>query len=119
MRLGYGTQRHPIDRSLTIKSNGVRIATTKGANARAVFNGEVSEILKMKNVNPIVMIRHGNYLTIYKNLSKVYVKKGDKVTTKQEIGEVFTNPSNGETILSFTLSKGFDTENPASWIYKM
>jgi septal ring factor EnvC (AmiA/AmiB activator) len=119
VRLGYGTQRHPIDRSLTIKSNGVRIATTKGSNARAVFNGEVSEILKMKNVNPIVMIRHGNYLTIYKNLSKVYVKKGDKVTTKQEIGEVFTNPSNGETILSFTLSKGFDTENPASWIYKM
>lgn len=119
LRLGYGTQRHPIDRSLTIKSNGVRIATSKGANARAVFDGEVSEILKLKNVNPIVMIRHGNYLTIYKNLSKVYVKKGDKVNTKQDIGEIFTNPSNGETILSFTLSKGFDTENPASWIYKM
>ena len=65
------------------------------------------------------MIRHGNYLTIYKNLTKVYVKKGDRVTTKQAIGEIFTNPSNGETILSFTLSKGFDTENPASWIYKM
>ncbi|TNJ47009.1 peptidoglycan DD-metalloendopeptidase family protein [Tamlana fucoidanivorans] len=119
VRLGYGTQRHPIDKSLTIKSNGVRIATTKGAKARAVFAGEVSEILKMKNVNPIVMIRHGNYLTIYKNLSSVYVKKGDKVNTKQEIGEVFTNPSNGDTILSFTISKGFNTENPASWIYKM
>ncbi|KAB1066550.1 peptidoglycan DD-metalloendopeptidase family protein [Tamlana haliotis] len=119
VRLGYGTQRHPIDNSLTIKSNGVRIATSKGAKARAVFDGEVSEILRMKHVNPIVMIRHGNYLTIYKNLSKVYVKKGDKVTTKQEIGEVATNPSNGETILSFILSKGRDTENPARWIYKM
>ncbi|MDO6759788.1 peptidoglycan DD-metalloendopeptidase family protein [Tamlana sp. 2_MG-2023] len=119
VRLGYGTQRHPIDNSLTIKSNGVRIATAKGAKARAVFNGEVSEILRMKHVNPIVMIRHGNYLTIYKNLSNVYVKKGDKVTTKQEIGEIATNPSNGETILSFILSKGRDTENPASWIYKM
>ncbi|WP_189361944.1 murein hydrolase activator EnvC family protein [Algibacter mikhailovii] len=119
VRLGYGTQRHPINRSLTIKSNGVRIATSKGAKARAVFNGEVSEILKLKNVNPIVMIRHGNYLTIYKNLTSVYVKKGEKVTTKQEIGEVFTNPSNGETILSFTISKGFSTENPESWIYKM
>ncbi len=119
VRLGYGTQRHPIDRSLTIKSNGVRIATEKGAKARAVFDGEVSEILKMKNVNPIVMIRHGNYLTLYRNLSQVYVKKGDKVKTKQVIGEVFTNPSNGETILSFTLSKGTSTENPASWIYKM
>ncbi|AUS05073.1 murein hydrolase activator EnvC family protein [Pseudotamlana carrageenivorans] len=119
VRLGYGTQRHPIDNSLTIKSNGVRIETSKGAKVRAVFNGEVSEILRMKHVNPIVMIRHGNYLTIYKNLSKVYVKKGDKVVTKQEIGEVATNPSNGETILSFILSKGRDTENPASWIYKM
>ncbi|MBU2950359.1 peptidoglycan DD-metalloendopeptidase family protein [Tamlana agarivorans] len=119
VRLRYGTQRHPIDNSLTIKSNGVRIATAKGAKARAVFNGEVSEILRMKHVNPIVMIRHGNYLTIYKNLSKVYVKKGDKVSTKQEIGEIATNPSNGETILSFILSKGRETKNPASWIYKM
>ncbi|UKM65628.1 peptidoglycan DD-metalloendopeptidase family protein [Flavobacteriaceae bacterium GSB9] len=119
VRLGYGTQPHPINKSLTIKSNGVRIATEKGAKARAVFDGEVSEILIMKNVNPIVMIRHGNYLTIYKNLSEVYVEKGDKVTTKQEIGKVFTNPSNGETILSFTISKGFVTENPSSWIYKM
>ena len=119
VRLGYGTQPHPIDKSLTIKSNGVRIATEKGAKARAVFDGEVSEILKMKNVNPIVMIRHGNYLTLYRNLAHVYVKKGDRVKTKQVIGEVFTNPSNGETILSFTLSKGTSTENPASWIYKM
>ncbi|MDA9069506.1 peptidoglycan DD-metalloendopeptidase family protein [Algibacter sp.] len=119
VRLGYGSQPHPIDRSLIIKSNGVRIATEKGAKARAVFDGEVSEILKMKNVNPIVMIRHGNYLTLYRNLSQVYVKKGDKVKTKQVIGEVFTNPSNGETILSFTLSKGTATENPSSWIYKM
>lgn len=119
VRLGYGTQPHPIDRSLKIQSNGVRIATEKGAKARAVFDGEVSEILKMKNVNPIVMIRHGNYLTVYRNLSQVYVKKGDKVKTKQVIGEVFTNPSNGETVLRFTLSKGTATENPASWIYKM
>ncbi|NNC49624.1 MAG: peptidoglycan DD-metalloendopeptidase family protein [Flaviramulus sp.] len=119
VRLGYGTQPHPINKSLTIKSNGVRIATEKGAKVMAVFNGEVSEILKMKNVNPIVMIRHGNYLTLYRNLSQVYVKKGEKVSTKQVIGEVFTNPSNGETILSFTISKGTSTENPASWIYKM
>ena len=119
VKLGYGTQRHPIDKSLTIKSNGVRIATEKDAKVMAIFDGEVSEVLKMRNVNPIVMIRHGNYLTVYRNLSHVYVKKGDKVKTKQVIGEVFTNPSNGETILRFTLSKGTSTENPANWIYKM
>jgi len=117
--LGYGTQPHPIDNSLTIKSNGVRIATEKGAKVLAVFNGEVSAIIRMKNVNPIVMIRHGDYITLYKNLSTVYVKEGDKVKTKQVIGEVFTNPSNGETILSFSISKGTATENPASWVFRM
>jgi len=117
--VGYGTQPHPIDKSLTIKSNGVRIATEKGAQARAVFNGEVSRIVLIKNANPIVMIRHGNYITAYKNLSKVYVKEGDKVTTKQPIGEVFTNPTDGDTVLNFIIFKETQTENPASWIYKM
>lgn len=117
--LGYGTQRHPIDNSLTIKSNGVRISTEKGAKALAVFKGEVSAVIRMKNVNPIVMIRHGDYLTVYKNLSVVYVKEGDKVDTKQAIGEVFTNPTSGETVLSFSISKGLATENPASWVFRM
>jgi murein hydrolase activator len=117
--VGYGTQPSPIDRSLTIKSNGVRIATEKGAKVRAVFNGEVSRIVVIKNSNPIIMIRHGNYITAYKNLSKVYVKEGDKVTTKQDIGEVFTNPSNGDTILNFIIYENVNTLNPAEWIYKM
>jgi murein hydrolase activator len=117
--LGYGSQPSPIDKSLTIKSNGVRIATEKGAKARAVFNGEVTSIIVIKNSNPIVMIRHGNYITAYKNLSKVYVKEGDKVTTKQEIGEVFTNPSNGDTILNFIIYQNLNTLNPSEWIYKM
>lgn len=117
--LGYGNQPHPIDNSLIIKSNGVRISTEKGAKVFAVFNGEVTSVTRMKNVNPIVMIRHGEYLSIYKNLGAVYVKEGDKVTTKQVIGEVFTNQSNGETILSFSISKGATFENPKPWIFKM
>ncbi|MEW4922425.1 peptidoglycan DD-metalloendopeptidase family protein [Algibacter sp. 2305UL17-15] len=119
VKLGYGTQRSPVDRSLTIKSNGVRIATEKGTKARAVFEGVVSRIILIKNANPIVMIRHGNYITAYKNLGKVSVKEGDKVSTKQEIGEVFTNPTTGETILNFIVFKDLQTQNPASWIYKM
>jgi len=116
----YGTQPSPIDKSLTIRSNGVRIATEKNAKVLAIFNGEVSRIVVIKNSNPIVMIRHGNYITAYKNLSKVYVKEGDKVTTKQEIGEVFTNPSNGDTILNFVIyDQKVNTLNPAEWIYKM
>lgn len=117
--LRFGKQPSPIDRTITINSNGVRISTQKSAKARAVFNGEVFEILKMKNVPPIVIIRHGNYWTYYKNLSKIYVKKGDKVKTKQTIGEVYTNPSNGETVLGFIISRGLNKENPANWIKSM
>ena len=54
-----------------------------------------------------------------KGIKKWNIKEGDKVTTKQAIGKVFTNPSNGETILSFSISKGTATENPASWVFKM
>ncbi len=117
--LRYGTQPHPINKNLTIRSNGVRIATERGAKVRSVFNGEVTAVIAIKNANTVVMVQHGNYFTAYKNLGRVYVKKGDKVTTKQDLGEVFTNSSNGETILSFSIFKENATQNPASWIYKM
>lgn len=119
VKLGYGRQPSPIDKTVTINSNGVRIATEEGSKVRAVFDGEVSAIVVIKNANPAIIIRHGNYFTIYKNLSKIFVKQGDKVTTKQVIGEVFTNKSNGETILGFGVNKNTNTENPANWIYRM
>ena len=119
VKLRYGNQPHPINRSLTIKSNGVRIATEKGAQVRTVFSGEVIGVITLKNVNPLVMVRHGNYITTYKNLSKVYVKEGDKVNTKQVIGEVATNRATNESVLSFVVSKESDTQDPAAWIYKM
>jgi len=117
--LRYGRQPSPIVKTIMIQSNGVRIATEKNAKVRAVFNGEVYRIIASKNGNPSVLIRHGNYFTAYSNLGRIYVKKGDIVTSRQEIGEVFTNPSNGQTILSFSVFKNSKTENPASWIYKM
>ncbi len=119
VKVKYGKQPSAIDRTVTINSQGVKIATEKGTKVRAVFDGLVSQILVIPNANPVVMIRHGNYITVYKNMSKIYVKKGDKVTTKQEIGEVFTNRSNGETMLGFGVYKDSKTQNPASWVYKM
>jgi septal ring factor EnvC (AmiA/AmiB activator) len=119
VKLGYGKQPSPIDHTVTINSNGVRIATEEGAKVRAVFDGEVTGIIILKNANPAIIIRHGNYFTIYKNLSKIFVKQGDKVSTKQIIGEVFTNKSNGETMLGFGVNKNSNTENPANWIYGM
>ncbi len=115
----FGTQRSPIDRSIPIKSNGVRIATNKGEKVRAVFEGVVMRIMVPKNGNNIVMVKHGNTITVYKNLSKIYVEQGDKVSTKQQIGEVLTNKSNAETILWFNIYKDGKFQNPAHWIYKM
>ena len=119
VKLRYGLQRSPIDKNIPIKSNGVRIATNKSEKVRAVFNGTVLSIMTPKNGNNTVLIRHGNYITIYKNLSKIYVNKGDKINTKQNIGEVLTNRASGETILSFVIYKDGKTQNPAHWIYKM
>ena len=119
VKLRYGNNPSPIDPSLTIKSNGVRIATSKGCQVRAVFDGVVQGIMTPKNGNNTIMIRHGNYITVYKNLSKFYVNKGDKVTTKQEIGEVITNKASGESILSFGIYKDSSTQNPSQWIYRL
>ena len=119
VKLRFGNNPSPIDRSLTIKSNGVRIATNKGEEVRAVFEGVVQSIMTPKNGNNTVMVRHGNYITVYKNLSKFYVQKGDKVTTKQVIGEVITNKASGETILSFGIYKDSTIQNPSQWIYRL
>ncbi len=115
----YGKQPHPIVKTATIQSNGVRITTNNGSKARAVFDGTVLAIQVMSGNKKAVLIQHGNYITVYKNLEQVFVKKGDNVTTKQEIGTIFTDKITGKTILGFVLSKNADTENPRNWIYRM
>ena len=115
----YGKQPHPIVKSLTIQSHGVRIATNPNAKVRAVFNGEVLAISKPKRGSISIMIQHGSYVTSYTNLKEVYVTEGQKVKTKQDIGRIYTNSSTNETILRFSIFKNTDTQNPAYWIYKM
>ena len=115
----FGTQPHPVVRTTMIKSNGVTIATSPNAIARAVFEGEVMTILSFKGSNPTVLIKHGNYITTYKNIGKLYVKKGDKVKAKQAIGEIFTHPQTGKTILQFSVFNEFTPQDPKSWIYRM
>lgn len=115
----FGTQPHPVVRTTMIKSNGVTIATSPNAIARAVFEGEVMTVLSFKGSNPTVLIKHGNYITTYKNIGKLYVKKGDKVKAKQAIGEIFTHPQTGKTILQFSVFNEFTPQDPKSWIYRM
>ncbi len=112
----FGKRRSLTDASVTNNYKSIQIATEANADVKAVFKGEVSEILIVKNGNPAVLIRHGNYLTIYMNLSKVYVKKGDKIETGQVIGQVFTNKLRGETLLGFRINKNNQVLNPEYWL---
>ena len=115
----YGKQPHPIVKTMTIQSNGLRITTNNGNKARAVFEGTVLAVQVMTGNKKAVLIQHGDYITVYKNLERVVVSKGDKVATKQEIGTIFTDKITGKTILGFVLSKNTSTENPYNWIYRM
>ena len=116
---GFGRQRHPVVKTTIIQSNGVTISTEPFAKVRAVFEGEVMSVIMIKGSNPSVLIRHGSYITLYTNLSKLYVKKGEKVSSKQVIGEVFTNQQTGRTQLQFGIFNNIKALNPKDWVYQM
>ena len=117
--LGYGDQPHPLQRSLVVHNSGVEISTESGTNARAVFGGEVLSVQVISGVNKAVYIQHGDYITVYLNLSKVYVGKGDKVSIKQNIGQIRTNGDTGKTVLKFLVLQNTTTLNPQSWLSNM
>lgn len=117
--LPYGDQQHPQFTSLRVHNSGVEITTESGSTARAVFAGEVTSVMVLSPVNKAVMIQHGDYFTVYQNLSAVYVSKGDKVSIKQSVGKIRTNGETGRTVLKFTISQNTTYNNPASWIFNM
>jgi septal ring factor EnvC (AmiA/AmiB activator) len=112
----HGEQPHPVLKGITIKNNGVDIATKKDAPVRAVFEGEVTGLATVPGFGKVVMIRHGEYLSVYSNLRDVLVKKGDKIKTKQNIGVVETDES-GKTEVHFEIWKGSTLMNPETWLY--
>lgn len=118
-RQGYGVYKDAVYPGIKHQSNGVIIATDKGARARAVFDGEVIAILAVPGGSKGVQVKHGNYISTYYNLSNLYVKKGDKVTVKDELGEIYTNRFNGLTQLKFYLYKDATRLNPEEWIYRL
>ena len=113
----FGEQQHQELKYVRTNNSGIDIQTNPGAEARAVFNGEVTRVFVVPGYNNSVIIRHGNYLTVYSNLSQVYVKAGDKVSTRQTIGKIFTDTESGNaTILHFQLWKEKTKLNPTPWL---
>lgn len=113
----FGRQQHAELKNVVVFNNGIDIQTTPGADAQAVFNGVVTRVFVVPGFNNAVIVRHGNYLTVYSNLSEVYVKNGEKVTTRQRLGRVFTDAEDGNaTILNLQLWKETTKLDPAPWL---
>lgn len=115
----FGTHQHPQFPNVTTNSSGVEIATSDNADVRSIFEGQVLSIQIIKGANKVLIIQHGDYLSVYSNLATVTVKKGDKVTTKQKIGTVAKSPTEGKTVLKFYIYQNKTKINPADWIYRM
>lgn len=113
--LGFGDQPHPVYKSLTIHNSGVEITTEAGSSARAVFGGEVTKVIITSPLTKLVCVQHGDFFTVYQNLSSVNVSAGDKVAAKQSIGKIRTN-AEGKTVLKFTISQNASFVNPMNWL---
>ena len=114
----FGLHQHAVLRGITIQNNGIDITTVEGAEARAMFDGVVSKIFAILGGNYAVIIRHGNFLTVYQNLIDVTVKKGDKVKVKQKLGTIYTDKVSNTTELHIEIWHELDKQNPEDWLSK-
>ncbi len=113
----FGTKRHS-EWNITTNSNGVDIQAERGANIRAVFDGEVSKVFSFPGSNTCVIVRHGDYYTFYANIYDLFVKQGDKVKAGQSLGRIFTDPDTGISTMHFQLWQKTNKINPAPWLNK-
>ncbi|MDD4847928.1 MAG: peptidoglycan DD-metalloendopeptidase family protein [Bacteroidales bacterium] len=112
---GFGKRHNPLT-NIEENNNGIDLLTDKTSEAQAVFSGVVTKVWQIRGFNNVVMIRHGEYITVYSKLDAVYVKQGDTVKIKQKIGKIHTDVSTGQTELHFELWRGKVMQNPETWL---
>jgi septal ring factor EnvC (AmiA/AmiB activator) len=115
---GFGRQKHPTIKNIEINNNGIDIRTDEGAEVAAVYEGKVSMVRYMPGTEYTILLQHGNYYTVYSNLSETTLNEGDVVRANQPIGRVSTSPITGASELHFELWHQKQRLNPASWIKK-
>ncbi|MCB0532996.1 MAG: peptidoglycan DD-metalloendopeptidase family protein [Lewinellaceae bacterium] len=115
---GFGRQKHPTIKNIEITNNGVDIRTNDASAVRAVYDGKVAGVQFIPGHDYTVILQHGNYYTVYSNLSETALSKGDRIAAGQTLGRVSTNPISGTTELHFELWYQKKRLNPASWIKK-
>lgn len=112
----FGKQQHPVVKDLYIENNGIDIRSTSGAEARAVFDGTVVSVFSMPTVQNCVLVKHGEFYTVYSNLGTVSVKPGQNITTKQSIGSCYTDSEEGLTKVHIEFWQGKLKLNPEDWL---
>lgn len=112
----FGEHPHPVLKYVKVKNNGIDISVSNGSSIRTVFDGKVSRVLVVPNLNKVVIIRHGEYLTVYSNLEEVNVSEGQDVKTKQFIGKIHSDPEDGKSELHFEIWLGKAIQDPQSWL---
>ena len=112
----FGKQQHPVYANVTMDNKGIYLQTVAGAKARAVYKGEVTSCFMVGGTYAVI-VQHGNYRTVYSNLSKLSVKQGDMVEPKQTLGTIFTDAEQDQkTELYFQIYKDRNILNPELWI---
>lgn len=114
----FGVHPHPLMKDVDINNNGVDIATNNGSLVRSVFEGEVKAVVNMPGAGQFVLIRHGEFFTIYSNLKDIYIKVGDKIKTKENIGSILFDDEDSKTVMHFEVWKGQVKLDPEDWLYK-
>lgn len=114
----FGNNPHPILKNITTTNNGIDITTQPNSKVRALFNGKVTNILFNPTFQWAVIIKHGNYFTVYTNLAEVSVEKGADVKTRQNIGSVYLNTDDDESVVHLEIWESNNKLNPAQWLYQ-
>jgi murein hydrolase activator len=114
----FGEQPHPVLPGIKIINNGIDISTTHGSKARAIFEGTVVRVFAIAGGYAII-IRHGEFLTVYSNLAEVYVRNGQKVSVREELGIIATDVAESKTFVHLEVWHGNNKLNPADWISRL
>lgn len=113
----FGVHQHPVLKNVKTKNNGLNIVTSAKSEVRTVYSGEVVSVVTITTTNKAIIVKHGDYFSVYANLDEVFVQKGDQLETKQKLGRLHTN-AKGKTELHFEIWQGKVLLNPALWILK-
>lgn len=114
----FGEQHHPVLKGVMVQNNGVDISTYSNAKVYAIFEGEVKKVFSFLGANYTVIVRHGEFLTLYQNLVKVSVTPGEKIKAKQELGALFTDSDSKTSVLHLEIWEESNKLNPEVWLSK-